>query len=280
MTGWNPYVLPGTRSRILEASDGREYQLMLAVPRMSPPPQGFPVIYLLDANALFGTMVEALRMSAQRSDATGVPPAVIAGIGYPGVDLYDRKRRTFDYTFGPPAEDADDPSFAFGGGAAFLDFLESWVKPQVYEEALVDTARQTLFGHSLGGLFTLSALIRSPRSFQTYVASSPSIWWDHSGLSEGISRLAAPSQLSALLCVGEYEQTLAPWQDRNAQSEHIAKRRRERAMVDNAHALADRLQAAGVRTGFHEFLGEDHASVPLLAINRGLRFALQQQNLS
>lgn len=276
MSSWSAYVLPGAQSSTIQAADGREYQILLAIPRKPPPPTGFPVIYLLDANALFGTMVEALRMSAQRSDATGVPPAVIVGVAYPGVDLYDRERRTFDYTFGPPAQAADDPSFAVGGGAAFLDLLETRIKPRVQAETLVDRSRQTLFGHSLGGLFSLSVLTRSPRSFQMYIASSPSIWWDPGGLSEGISQLTDASQLSALLCVGEYEQTLAPWQDPSAQSGNIARRRRERAMLDNARMLAALLQNTGVRSEFREFSGEDHASVPLLAINRGIRFALQQ----
>lgn len=221
-------------------------------------------------------------MSAQRSDATGVPDCVVAGIGYPGVELYDRARRTFDYTFGPPAQGvrADDSTLATGGAAAFLALLESEIRALVANEAPVDAARQTLFGHSLGGLFALSVLARSPRSFSTYIASSPSILWDRDGLSEGVARLKrmpdVAARTSAMVCVGEYEQMLAPWQRQSAGSETIAQRRKERAMVDNARTLAGHLELAGVRTVFYEFSGEDHASAPLLAVNRGLRFPLQR----
>lgn len=279
MSDWSPYVLPGSRACRIHSSDDREYQIMLAIPRRDPPPSGFPVIYAVDANALFGTIVEAVRMSSRRSDATGVPDAVIVGVGYPNAELYDRAQRTYDYTFGPPANpaDADDLTLATGGGAAFLEFLESNVKQRIQNETIIDPARQTLFGHSLGGLFVLSVFLRCPGSFAAYLASSPSIWWDRNGLAEAVSRLAPidVARTSVMLCAGEYEQKLAPWQNKGADNTAIAQRRSERAMVDNARDLAQRLMSVGVRTLFHEFPGEDHASVPLLAINRGLRFALQ-----
>lgn len=36
----------------------------------------------------------------------------------------------------------------------------------------------TLFGSSLGGLFTLYALLERPEAFNAYIAVSPAIWWD------------------------------------------------------------------------------------------------------
>ena len=40
------------------------------------------------------------------------------------------------------------------------------------------TKRSILFGHSLGGLFVAYALLTRPDAFATYLAISPSLWWD------------------------------------------------------------------------------------------------------
>src|SRR3546814_8321170 len=51
------------------------------------------------------------------------------------------------------------------------------LKPLIAQRYPVDARRQTLFGHSYGGLFTLYTLFTKPQAFQGYVAASPSIWW-------------------------------------------------------------------------------------------------------
>jgi predicted alpha/beta superfamily hydrolase len=212
-------------------------------------------------------------MNAQRADVTGVPHAVVVGIAYPNTDLYDRARRTFDFTFGPAVSEPDDSSLAVGGGAAFVDFLEMAIKPLVEHEAPICQINQTLIGHSLGGLFALSVLIRRPGSFRNYIASSPSIWWDPRGFQVADP---PPANTSVFLCAGEYEQALPPWMNRDAVAERILLRREERGMVRNARELATLLAASGLRAEFQEFPGEDHASAALMAINRGLRFALRK----
>ena len=48
-----------------------DYQIMVFKPVEPPPPSGYPVIYLLDANSVFGTMVEAVRVQGRRPEKTG-----------------------------------------------------------------------------------------------------------------------------------------------------------------------------------------------------------------
>ncbi len=269
-----PVTIPGTQRQPVYSETGQEHQLLLARPAGDAPQGGYPVIYLLDANAHFGTAVEAVRLRCRRSDATGVPSAVVAGIGYPNVDTYDRQRRRFDFTFSAPADEPADHQ-GTGGAGIFAALLESAVKPIVERRFPIDRTRQVLFGHSLGGLFTLSLLMRHPGMFQAYIAASPSIWWDRRRLLEGADSLAGQSVKPAvMITVGEYEQKLAPWQEHTPKAEGIARRRAQRRMVDNARELAARLKAAGLRIDFCEFEAEDHASVASLALNRCLRFAL------
>lgn len=270
------FCLPRTEVHELTVPNGRTCRLYLAFPEADPPADGFPVVYLLDANALFGSMVEAIRMRAHRAGATGIPHAVVAGIGYATEGLYDRVARTYDYTPGPAAGESDtgDALLPTGGANEFLSLLELQIMAEVERRAKINPAKQVLFGHSLAGFFVLYALLQRPSLFRTFVASSPSIWWNRELLLNAASEsVFAETKPRVVIAVGEYEQRLAPWQREVSAAALIAVRRSRRAMVDNARELTACLSAAGAEVDFQEFAGEDHASVPLLAINRGLRYA-------
>ncbi|GIQ63876.1 hypothetical protein PACILC2_24440 [Paenibacillus cisolokensis] len=89
-------------------AENRSYQIMVAAPAEDPPPSGFPVIYLLDANSVFGTVVEAVRLQGGRPDKTGVVPAVVVGIGYPTERPFSPDRY-YDYTPEPTTEFSISP---------------------------------------------------------------------------------------------------------------------------------------------------------------------------
>lgn len=63
-----------------------------------------------------------------------------------------------------------------GGGEAYETFLVDELKPFIEARYAVDPARSVLFGHSLGGLFAATVLVRHPRAFSGYLLASPSIW--------------------------------------------------------------------------------------------------------
>jgi hypothetical protein len=261
------------------------WRIFLSHPRGAPPAAGWPVVTLLDANAGFATLVETLRRGAARPQATGIEEAVIVGIGYPeGTDI--RARRRFDFTAGASAEAgaearaAPEPSRGVGGRDRFLAFIEHRLKPEIARRLPVDPARQTLFGHSLAGWFTLDVMTRAPHAFTTYVAVSPSIWWDEARLIAGLSGALARAQATPVrlaLMVGEWEQALAPWQAARPEAAEMAPRRARRAMVDRTRAFAERAAAALAPAGevrFERMAGEDHASILAPAMARALRFAL------
>lgn len=259
------------------------WRIFLSHPRGVPPAAGWPVVTLLDANAGFATLVETLRRGAVRPQATGINEAVIVGIGYPeGEDI--RARRSFDFTAGPSAEAGGGnpaPAYGVGGRDRFLAFLERCVKPEIARRLPVDPSRHTLFGHSLAGWFTLDVMTRDPYAFATYVAVSPSIWWDEARLVDGLTRgglalaQGAPPRLA--LMVGEWEQALSPWQAARPEAAEMAARRARRVMVDRTRDFAGRAAAALGPTGevrFELMAGEDHASILAPAMARALRFAL------
>ncbi|MCB4771679.1 alpha/beta hydrolase [Ancylobacter sp. Lp-2] len=258
---------------------GAPYRIFLALPKGPAPPAGFPVLYLLDANASFATLVEAQRRGGERPAGTGIGPTVLVGIGHAADGLYDRTRRTFDYTAGPsqeaPAVAGATAGRATGGRDAFLAFLRGEVRRAVAARVPVDAGRQTLVGHSLAGRFVLDVFGRDSTAFAAYVAISPSIWWDEEELLDGLSAPGGAPRLS--IVVGEWEQQLAPWLAARPGAAEIAERRARRAMVDRAAAFAERARAVLGEEGRVQFEclpGEDHASVVAPALTRALRLAL------
>ncbi|WP_422658112.1 alpha/beta hydrolase [Paenibacillus sp. EC2-1] len=159
---------------------GRSYQIFIAEPVGPPPEEGYPVLYMLDANASFGTIAESIRLQSRRPH--GISPAVIVGIGYDSKDPIVTKERFYDYTV--QADDAELPTRPDGstwpetGGAEdFLNFIEEELKLEIEANYLIDRSKQALYGHSLGGFFVLYTLFTRPNSFGRYIAASPSIWW-------------------------------------------------------------------------------------------------------
>lgn len=274
----NPVTLPDTEwFDLAPPGGGRPWRIFLARPPGEAPAAGFPSVFMLDADAGFASFVEVMRRGAARPQATGIAPTLIVGIGY-GEGEDHRARRRFDTTAGPGAEGAGRSEAATGGRDAFLAFIEGTLKPRLARELPVDARRQALFGHSLAGWFVLDVMARASGAFRSYVAVSPSIWWDEARLLEGLAlpRAAAP-RLSIL--VGEWEQALSPWQAARPEAAEMAARRARRAMVDRARDFAGRTArelGPDAEVRFELMAGEDHASILPAAMARALRFALAE----
>ncbi|WP_083585647.1 alpha/beta hydrolase [Clostridium kluyveri] len=263
--------IPGTEQFYIRSREKkREYRIFIAKPDVESPPSGYPVIYLLDANSVFGTMVEAVRIQSRKPRRTGVVPAVIVGVGYRGDTIFNIERH-YDYTLSVPVSELppspDGKTWPQQGGAnAFINFVESELKPMIESKIKIDRNRQTLFGHSLGGIFVLHMLFTKPDTFQTYVAGSPSIHWNKKPILEeeqkflmSIKSKELSCNINIMIAVGELEK------------EQVI------PMNYNARELSRRLsvyQNKGLRVQFHEFEGENHVSVLPVLINRALRFAL------
>lgn len=178
-----PVALEGTEVRSLQSAEGLDYRIFISTPTEQAPPNGWPVVYVLDGNGWFLPFAQLARMVGRRPDHNGRLPAVIVGIGYPGERAFHSERRTWDFTppvalREPPPAPGGKPWSRTGGSENFLDFLKTRVKPMIEAEFKIDTSRQALYGHSLGGLFALHAAFTRPDSFQYFGAMSPSIWWN------------------------------------------------------------------------------------------------------
>ncbi|MGC3987008.1 MAG: alpha/beta hydrolase-fold protein [Pseudorhodoferax sp.] len=272
---WSAVEVPGARTRRwLAQANGQTYRTSVWVPPGTPPPGGFPLVCVLDANALFGTFVELVRRSSRRPDATGIVPTAVVGIAHDGDELFAEAQRRRDFTAGPPAGE-EAAADGVGGAPAFLSFIADALLPALRAELPLDAARQTLFGHSLAGHFVLQALAARPQAFRTWAAVSPSIWWDEAGLRASLAA-ALPGQpgLRVFMAAGAWEDEVPPWQRRQPGYEQLVARRARRRMVGSAQALAADLAAwlGTERLAFRVFPDEDHASVVMVAAQRALRF--------
>lgn len=153
-----------------------------------------------------------------------------------------------------------------GGADAFLKFIEEELKPEIEREFKIDSSKQTIFGHSLGGLFVLNTLFTKPEAFQTYVAGSPSIHWNKPYILEKEKQFAdrlnrEKINVGVLTAVGELERA-----------------NNQRRMVENVQELSEKLKTLsgrGVHVEFKVYEGENHVGILPALISRTLRFSLR-----
>jgi predicted alpha/beta superfamily hydrolase len=266
---------------------GRTYRIFVYKPLVPAPPSGYPVLFVTDGNGIFP--LAAAQTALLGLEGKG---AIVVGIGYPTDDYMrpmtlryrDLTPVTEDKTLfptQPPLAEADQ------GGASelFYRFITEELRPAVSAAYPLDAHKQTLYGHSLGGLFVLGVMFKHPESFNNYVASSPSIWWDKRSVLKGEGGFLAQAKsakhpIRLLICVGSKEQdpySQAP--PGGPPLSEINKRIAEARMVENARGLAKRLALSGAKSGlvvrFQEFSAENHLSVIPASISRALGFALE-----
>jgi hypothetical protein len=283
-----PVLLFGaTQFDLASKISGRTYRIFVYKPITPAPAAGYPVLYVTDGNGMFPLAAAQTALMALAGKG-----AIVIGIGYPTDDFMrpmmlryrDLTPVTEDkslFPTQPPLAEADQ------GGASelFYRFITEELRPAVSAKYSVDANQQTLYGHSLGGLFGLNVLFKHPESFNRYVASSPSIWWDNKSVLKEESGFLARAKrgkhpIRVLICVGAKEQD--PYSEAppgNMPLSEVNKKIAEARMVDNARDLAQRLSQAGANAGFtvrfQDFSAEDHLTVVPASISRALSFAVE-----
>lgn len=273
-------------------ANGKSYRLFIATPLTPPPPGGYPVVYVLDGNAYFGSVTEATRLrSALGGEIAG---AVVVGIGYPTDNLMTMMGRRF-YDLTPVQPTAGErqkmeatmklmgvDSIEYAGADTLLDIIEKEIKPMVGSSLPIDPKRSVLLGHSIGGLAVLNALFKRPSAFGAYIAISPSIWWAERDVLKDetafAGKLAAGLSPRVFIGVGSLEQAVPDPLPAGMTREQATAQMAEAAMVDNAVALGKRLEGlkggVGYRVVYKVFEGETHGSVPWATFKPAFDLAL------
>lgn len=233
------------------------------------PEGGYPVLYLLDGDMSFPVASVVAHTLMVNKMAKKNAPILIVGIGYSSEDLLSLDKRAKDYTPLLREEQGGSSAGQHGGADAFQQFIQMELLPFLQKQVKINTQQQAVFGHSFGGLWASYDLLRHA-SFQYYIISSPSLWWDKQRVFDFLSFLQA-HQIGAKvkLSLGELE---VP---RDANDV----RRQERNMKGNLERLKDELQQRKVDVIFNLYPEENHGSVMYKALLEGLKFLQEHWQL-
>jgi predicted alpha/beta superfamily hydrolase len=278
MSKVRPVTLWDTEFHTLSSSHvGDSFTIRVALPTdYAETDKTYPVVYLLDADVLFGLVTETARLLQFGGE---IPDCFIVGIGYPDPTQH-LGLRTRDLTPVPDDEgsrawlakmsEGREVPIAFrgcGGAEQFLAFLRQELMPYLCEQYRIDPDDTVLAGDSLGGLFALYALFHQPQAFARYIIGSPSIYYGdaitfdyEAAYAAAHDDLPATVFLSAGALEAIYEPAFA-------------------AMLSNVARLTELLSSReypGLKLTSHIFHDETHLSVIPATFSRGLRAVFNQ----
>jgi len=152
------------------------------------PEQAFPILYMPDGGVGedFPHIVNTL---AALEAAGEVVPMIVVGI--------ENTQRRRDMT--GPTEVAKDREIApvVGGSAAFRTFIRDELMPEV-ERRYRGNGETGIVGESAAGLFIMETFFLEPALFDTYIALSPSLWWNDHALVRGAAETLRKNDLTAV----------------------------------------------------------------------------------
>jgi len=237
------YAIERTFVTTIAAPDGHPYRILVSWPQGSPPETGWPVLYLLDGADNFAVAT----VTTRRLERAGARSGGGGGGIIVGIDSGSLTRRVLDYT--PPSpgylipEGAPASGLPTGGSEQFLSFIETHVKPFVKSRWDIDPHKETLAGHSFGGLLALHALFTQPDIAQRYAAISPSLWFGDGLMNreEDVAQIKGATAVLVAEADGE-------------------------GQADTARALADRMAAKSNDVHYLSLSHQTHGTTMLASI--------------
>jgi predicted alpha/beta superfamily hydrolase len=228
--------------------------------------QKYPVLYLLDGDGHFYSVMGLIHQLSQVNGNTVLPPMMIVGI--PNTDR--TRDLTPTHTKGGAYVDSNFVRTS-GGGENFAAFLEKELIPYI-DKNYSTAPYRILVGHSFGGLTAMNILVHHTNMFNSYVAIDPSMWWDNQLLlrqTDTALRTKNFKGKSLFLAIAntmsEGMDTVKVRNDTSANSIHI------RSIL----TLSDYLkanQSNGLNWSYKYYNDDNHGSVPLISEYDALHF--------
>lgn len=237
-----------------DSADGaRHYRVWTAVPNKAAPPSGYPVLYMLDGNAVMDRLSDELF-----KQLTEQSPPVIVGVGYQTNLPFDLNSRSYDYT---PAVRKNNETYAgrkSGGSEDFRQLLETRIAVKAEQGLQINPQRRALWGHSYGGLLVLDSWLSSSY-FQSYCSASPSLGRDNFALLNRITAVTPASYCAKKLVIMEGSATPGDKRDSNADQ-----------VLTKVNTAMTTLKKKGVDAAVWDFPGQGHGPM----FNASFRSAL------
>jgi uncharacterized protein len=234
--------------------------------------QHFPVVYLLDGDLHFFSVVGMIQQLSIVNGNKVLPEMIVVGI--PNTD------RTRDLTTSHVLWDPEyDSSFVVtsGGGEKFTSFIETELMP--YIDSLYPTSSyRILIGHSFGGLLVINTLINHTKIFNAYITIDPSMSWDNEKLLNQTKTVLSKKDfigttlyLAAANTVGSKLDTFTVITDTSLSTRHI------RSILKLSSYLKSSPKN-NLKFNWKYYKDDDHTSVPLIAEYDALRYIFDYYN--
>lgn len=217
----------------------------------------YPVVYLLDGDAHFYSVVGMIHQLSSVNGNTVYPKMIIVGIS--------NTNRTRDLT---PTKGKSANS---GGGENFISFIEKELIPHI-DSNYPTKAYRTFIGHSLGVLTVMNTLLHKPYLFNAYVAIDPSMWWNNKNLLNLIKNTTFNEQYANKTLFLGIANTMSKDMDTiRVQKDTTSTTRHIRAILElNSYLNTDSQKKLSFKGKYYE--DDDHGSVPLIAEYDALRY--------
>ncbi|HEY5966545.1 MAG TPA: alpha/beta hydrolase-fold protein [Chitinophagaceae bacterium] len=236
-------------------------------PGMQNPGQRYPVVYLLDGDGHFESVVGMIQQLSQVNGNTIVPEMIIVGI--PNTD------RTRDLTpthivSDPPMMDSNSTKNT-GGGENFTVFMQKELMPHI--DSLYPTQPfRVLIGHSFGGLTVMNIITNHTKLFNAYIAIDPSMWYDKEQFLKATQKkLAAQRYNGTSLYVG-IANTMAEGMTVEKMKKDTTNDTRHIRSIFAMDKFIKANSQNGLKYASKYYGDDDHGSVPLISEYDGLRF--------
>ncbi len=218
-------------------------------------PASYPVLYLLDPDFYFESMV-AVREALTSGLYNYMQEVIIVGI-----NNTDRSR-DLTPTNSSLIHSGIEIHKTSGGASDFLAFITEELIPYV-DSNYRTTGYRLINGHSFGGLFAFFVLLESPQTFNAYLIHDPSIWWDNKALyKEAVQKWPAINLNGRILYLSmAYNDTTRKDKLEHSQTIH--------AFYEN---ILSKTPTKGLRYHFEYFKNENHGTIFLPATYNGMRY--------
>ena len=246
---------------------GEQRKIWVYVPSGGSSQQKYPVVYLLDGDAHFYSVVGIIQQLSQVNGNTICPEMIVVGI--PNTD------RTRDLT--PTHVDVDPPfmdsafSKTSGGGEQFISFIEKELIPHI--DSLYPTqSYKMLIGHSFGGLAVMNTVVNHTKLFNSYICIEPSMWWDKMNYLKATKKALSEKNFSGTTLYLGIANTMEEDMDiTKVQSDTSVATRHIRSILELDKHIKSQKQN-GLRYESKYYNNDDHGSVPIIAEYDALRF--------
>ena len=142
-----------------------------------------------------------------------------------------------------------------GGADNFLGFIKNELIPYV-NKTYPSNGVNTLWGHSLGGMFVMYAMLNEPATFKSYIAVDPSLWWDDCYVPKmAAGKLPALAGLNTTLFIS----------GREGPDFHGMR-------IDTMETILKKMAPVNLKWKLLAYPDETHSSVRLKSIYDGLKF--------